>query len=52
MRKPIRIQHKESTGQVIHIDRDEKKTVIPNLPPQASLKAILARIKALGLGVE
>lgn len=52
MKKPIRIQYRKSTGEVIHIDRGEKRTIIPDLPPQASLKAILARIKALGLETE
>ena len=52
MKKHIRIQYRKSTGEVIHIDRDDKETVIPNLPPQASLKAILARIKALNLEAE
>lgn len=50
--EPIRIQYEKSTGVVTHIDRSGKKTVIPGLPPQASLKAVIARAKALNLEME
>ncbi len=45
----IRIQVSKSTGRTVHIDKNGKPTEITNLPPQASLKAILARAKAMGL---
>lgn len=51
-KRPIKIQYKESTGEVIHVGRSGKKTPIHGLPPQASLKAILARAKALSLEIE
>lgn len=46
----ITIQISKSTGKVIHKDLDVE-TVLTNLPPQASLKAIFARAKAMGLKV-
>lgn len=52
VKKPIRIQYKKSTGVVTHIDRSGKKTIIPGLPPQASLKAVIARAKALNLEID
>lgn len=48
----IRIQTSKSTGKTTHIDGNGRKTEISNLPPNASLKAILARTKALGLKVK
>ena len=39
----------KSTGKVIHKDKDGNKTEITGLPPQASLKAVMAKLKVLGL---
>ena len=47
----IDIEISKSTGKAVHIDDNGKITEIKNLPPQASLKAILARAKAMGLKV-
>ena len=48
----IHYQLSASTKKVTHKDTDTGITTdIPGLPPQASLKAILARAKALGLKV-
>lgn len=46
----IRIQISES--ETIHIDEAGKVTKVTGLPPQASLKAIIARAKAQGLRVK
>lgn len=49
----IEILISESTGKVTHENKiTGHKTEIKGLPPQASLKAILARVKALGLRVK
>lgn len=48
--KPIIVKISKSTGEVVHI-KDEVKTVISSLPPQANIKAILARMKAMGLRI-
>lgn len=45
----ITIQTSKSTGKTFHVDENKKVTEITGLPPQASLKAILIRIKAMGL---
>ena len=45
----IRIQTSKSTGKVIHTDAQGKTTEVTELPLKASLKAILARVKAMGL---
>lgn len=52
MKKPIRLQYSKSTRVYTHIDREEKKTEITGLPPQASLKAVITRVKAMGLRVK
>lgn len=45
----ICIQVSKSTGKVTHTDSQGREMEISGLPPQASLKAILARIKVVGL---
>jgi hypothetical protein len=45
----IKIEISKSTGKATHIDKDGKKTEITNLPPQANLKAVIVRAKAMGL---
>lgn len=49
--EPIRIQYEKSTGKHFHVADDEQgtRTEITALPPQASLKAVKARAKAMGL---
>ncbi len=48
--RPIRVEISKSTGKVIHI-KDGKRTTVTGLPPQANMKAIMARLKAMGLEV-
>ena len=43
-----RITISKSTGLVV-VAEDGKRTEVKDLPPQASLKAVMARLKALGL---
>lgn len=45
----IRIQISKSTKKVIHVGKDDKKTVITSLPSQANFKVILARVKVMNL---
>lgn len=52
MSEPIRIQISESTDETIHTDETGKITKITGLPPQASLKARIAKAKAQGLKVK
>ncbi len=47
--KPIKIQYIKSTGEHRHVDENGKETRINGLPPQASIKAVKARTKAMGL---
>ena len=46
----IRVEISKSTGKVAHV-KDGKRTVVTGLPPQANMKAIMARLKAMGLEV-
>ncbi|MCK5616984.1 hypothetical protein KAR91_84765 [Candidatus Pacearchaeota archaeon] len=48
----IEIQVSKSTGKAVHIDGGGKKTEIKNIPPKASLKAVLASAKAMGLRIK
>lgn len=45
----IKIEISKSTGKATHVAKDGKRTEITALPPQASLKAVIARAKAMGL---
>lgn len=45
----IKVQISKSTGKIVDIAENGKKTLITGLPPQADLKAIKARRKAMGL---
>ncbi len=46
----IEILISKSTGRVTHEDKTTgHKTEIKGLPPQVPLRAVLARVKALGL---
>ncbi|MEE8574273.1 MAG: hypothetical protein V3T30_02575 [Thermodesulfobacteriota bacterium] len=47
----IKIVYKKSTGEHFHEDEVGKRTKITALPPQASIKAVKARAKAMGLKV-
>lgn len=44
----IRVTISKSTGKVIH-EVDDKQTLVTGLPPNASVKAIEARIRAMNL---
>jgi hypothetical protein len=46
----IKVEISKSSGKVTHIKGDTK-TTITGLPQQASLKAIIARAKGMGLEV-
>lgn len=48
--KPVIIEYEKSTGRHFHI-KDNKRTEITNLPPQASLIAVKKRAIAMGLKV-
>lgn len=47
----IRIVYEKSTGDYIHIETDGTRTTITNLPIQVSMKAVTARVRAMGLRV-
>ena len=49
----IVLQYSKTTGKHTHEDKETGvRTEVTTLPPQASMKAVKARAKAMGLRVE
>lgn len=52
MTEPIRIRLEKLTREYVHIDELGSKTKLSGLPNRASIKAVKARAKAMGLKVD